>query len=205
MQGKVRCVVGQVQEPRLFRSLARVRQKIQRVICQRIGPIEGVIVVASRPASLRQPQVPRRIPKRSRADQRPVELLESMQRRIVRSHMPLTRHEGPVACRFQHLRDRCRILREPAPVSRLSKIRDHVPDSYFVRVLPRENARPRRTAPGGGIELRKAHSAGSQLVQVRRVDLSAKAAQVAIAQIIGHDQQDVWTPLLLDGKPHDRG
>ena len=127
-----------------------------------------------------------------------------MQRRIVRSHMPLTRHEGPVACRFQHLRDRCCIFREPAPVSRLSQIRDHVPDSYLVRVLPRENARPRRTAPGGGIELRKAYSAGSQLVQVRRVDLSAKAAKVAIAQIIGHDQQDVRPPLLLDGNPAAR-
>jgi hypothetical protein len=58
----VRGVVGEVEEPRLFRSLARVFQKIQRVICQSIGSIEAVVIVASRPAALRPAYVPRQDP-----------------------------------------------------------------------------------------------------------------------------------------------
>jgi hypothetical protein len=90
-----------------------------------------------------------RVPKRSRADERSVELLEPIPRRIVGSKMPLTRHESPISRRQQHLRDRRRILRKPAAVARMSKVCHHMPDADPMRILSRENARARLrpTAP----------------------------------------------------------
>jgi len=48
------------------------------------------------------------------------------------------------------------------------------------------------------------HALGGKGIEVRRFNLSAKTAQVAVTQIVGHDQQNVRPRLLLDGQS-DRG
>jgi hypothetical protein len=204
MKGKVRGMIRQIQEPRLIRSPLRVLDKIQRIIGQRISSVERILLITSSLASLRPPQISGRIPKGRCADQSSVELLESMTRRIVCTHVPLARHERPVSRLLQYLCDRCRVVGKPACVSRLSEIGNHVAHAYPVRILAGENARPRWTASGRGIELRQAHAAGSQHVQIGSVDLSAEAAQVAVAQIIGHDQQDIRPLILPDGERSGR-
>jgi hypothetical protein len=60
-----------------------------------------------------------------------------------------------------------------------------------MRILPGENCRPRWTASGGRVELGPAHPIRSEPVQVRSVDLSAVAAEVAETEIVREDHKNV--------------
>ena len=44
----------------------------------------------------------------------------------------------------------------------------------------------------GGVKVSKAQSIVGQFVKIRCSDLAAKAAQVAEAQVIGHNDKEVW-------------
>ena len=60
-----------------------------------------------------------------------------------------------------------------------------------MRMESRHQGRPRRAAERTVVELREAHAAGGQAVQIRRLDLAAVTAEVGVAQVIGQDQHDV--------------
>jgi len=67
-------------------------------------------------------------------------------------------------------------------------IRHEEDQRVFERV---QDARPRRPAAGGVVELGKAQAARGQLVEIRRPDLPAVAARIGEAHVIRHDHQNV--------------
>ena len=60
-----------------------------------------------------------------------------------------------------------------------------------LRVVAREQGRPRGPAPRGAVALGEAEPAGGQPVEVRRVDLAAVGPEVGEAQVVGEDHEHV--------------
>ncbi len=59
------------------------------------------------------------------------------------------------------------------------------------RVAARHERGARRRAHRHAIERLAAHAGGGKLVDVRRPDLAAAVAKVGIAEVVGHDEDDV--------------
>ena len=105
--------------------------------------------------------------------------------------VPLARVVGPIAHRPEHLRKQLRPFRTYAGSAALHTW--HRIPADLLGVIARQDGRPRRPAPRGIIELREPQSAGRQPVQVRRPDLAAIATQIRVAQVIGHDDDNIGT------------
>ena len=58
-----------------------------------------------------------------------------------------------------------------------------------------EQCRPRGRAERGGVEVRISKPRLRNPVERRRWDDTAEGARNAVALVVGHDQQDVWSPL----------
>ena len=126
--------------------------------------------------------------------QRPVVLVGGILRIRNLGHMPLACHVGRVAGCFQRFGDGDGVLAQFARVGRAdfrAVIVHHVADTRLMRVKAGQQSRTRRAAAGGVVELREAHAALRQRVDVRRVDLAAIATHVGVAHIIAHDEDDV--------------
>ena len=74
-------------------------------------------------------------------------------------------------------------------------------ESHAVMVASGEQCRPRGRAERGGVEMRIPKPRLRNPVERRRWDDTAEGAGNAVALVVGHDQQDVWSPL---GR-HDAG
>ena len=62
-------------------------------------------------------------------------------------------------------------------------------------ILAAHQARPGRGAVGtAGVGGRELHARSGQAVQVRRLDLAPVAAQVGVAHVVRHDEDDVGPP-----------
>src|SRR5687767_5491946 len=80
-----------------------------------------------------------------------------------------------------------------------------IPGAFFLVVADRgvtevlaghQRAARRRAYRRAGVELREPHSFGGELVEVRRLDVTlAIAAELAEAEIVADDQDDVRRPL----------
>ena len=68
-------------------------------------------------------------------------------------------------------------------------------ESRAVMVAAGEQCRPRGRAERGGVELRISKPRLCNPVERRRWDDTAEGARNAVALVVGHDQQDVWSPL----------
>ncbi len=80
----------------------------------------------------------------------------------------------------------------------------HVPDARLMRVKPCEQRRAGRAATRGVVKLREPHAALRQRVERGRRDLAPVAAEVGIADVVGHDEDDVrsWRGLARGGQGH---
>src|SRR4051812_39257531 len=56
-----------------------------------------------------------------------------------------------------------------------------------------EGAAARRADGGAGVSLREAHPLGGEAVNIRRADqFLSKAPDIAVPQIVGEDEDDIW-------------
>ena len=85
-------------------------------------------------------------------------------------------------------------------------VTDHVVQTVALRITPGENTAARRRAGGPAhVEIGQAHSAGGELVEIRRGRIFPCPWQPrSTSQIVGHDQQDVRPGLLFAriGRPN---
>ena len=126
-----------------------------------------------------------------RAPQEPEELVEPpLQGMELGSgaQVPLADRPGRVARGLQAVRQR-RFLKGERFVGRPLV----TPHAEPLLIPPGQQARPSRAAPRSGhVPVREPHPAGREGVQVRRRDvLDAVETHIRVAEIVGHDQQDV--------------
>ena len=69
--------------------------------------------------------------------------------------------------------------------------RRHPSHAGLVRIEPGQQRRAGGAAPRAVIELRHPHAFGGDSIDVGRRDLAAEAADVAVAHVVGEDQDDV--------------
>jgi len=67
----------------------------------------------------------------------------------------------------------------------------HVAHTRLMRIQARQQTRPRRTTPAGVVKLREPHPACGKRIEIGCVDFAAVAADVAEADIVGEDDDDV--------------
>lgn len=115
--------------------------------------------------------------------------------------VPLAEHSGRVSGRFQRLRQDDAVQRQirlvvdrseraPAPVEAIRAT--HGVDARAGRILPAHQRRPRRRAILVLVEVGEFRALAREAVDVRRlVILAAKAGDVGIAEIVGHDEDQV--------------
>ena len=82
---------------------------------------------------------------------------------------------------------------EVAPVGRDAHVAAHVSDAHLVRVSAGEQGGTARAAAGGVVELAEPQPVGGQAIEVGRGDLRTVAAEIRVSQIVGQDQDDVWS------------
>ncbi|SOZ10965.1 protein of unknown function [Cupriavidus taiwanensis] len=116
------------------------------------------------------------------------------------AEVPLAGHVGVIAAVLEQLRDRQRAVVQVALVAgnRLAVLVDivgvrvgHGALADQVVVGPGDDHRTRDRAHRGGVVVGQQSAVAHQLVQVGRADLAAESAQVRIAKVIGHDEQDI--------------
>ena len=127
------------------------------------------------------------------------------------AQMPLARHHGPITALRKQFGNRRDTVVEEAFIARLSGQRRgqaqafrHGADAGDMVIRPAHQHGAGGGAGGGSVKACKTDSFEGQLVQVRRVDLTAESPKVGPAQIIGQDNQEV-RPLLLLGRVAARG
>ena len=123
----------------------------------------------------------------------------ALRRQVLRlmAEVPLADAHGLVALRFQQGGERGLGLGETGLIRR----HEHVGHAGSGGVAAGEQRRPRRGANGiGGIELREAHALRRHAVQVGRANFGAVTAEVAIAEIVGVDHDDVGRALRRGGE-----
>ena len=110
---------------------------------------------------------------------------------LVGRDMPLAGDVCAVAGGLENFRDGHTFAVELALVLRESIIPHHVAYSCLVSVETGEQSGPGRAAAGGIVELCEAQSVAGEPVQIRGMNFPAIAADVGIAHVIRHDQDDV--------------
>src|SRR5262245_31553885 len=103
--------------------------------------------------------------------------------------MPLARVVRAIPERLEHLRQQTGPRLSGSLVPALDAGYGVAAD--LLGVVAGEDARPRRPAAGGVVELGEPQAVGGETVEVRRGDLAAIAAGVGVAQIVREDQQDI--------------
>ena len=75
------------------------------------------------------------------------------------------------------------------------------PQADVLPILPAHERGAGRLALGGVVELGEAQTVGREAIEVRRLNLTAVTAEVGKAQIVGEDEDDVWTRRGREGAP----
>ena len=133
-----------------------------------------------------------------------VGLVEAARRRaefLGHAEVPLAGHQRAIAGVPEHLRHRHHALVEVALVAGLAALLGehqlgHVAEADEVVVAARHQHGAGRRTERRRIELGHLHPGVGERVQVRRGDLAAEAAEVGVAEVVGHDEQDVGAVLL---------
>jgi hypothetical protein len=74
----------------------------------------------------------------------------------------------------------------------VTTITRHVANARLVRIRSREQRCPRGTTPRCVIELREAQSILRKCIEVRRLNLAAKATDVRVPDVVCQNDDDVW-------------
>src|SRR5262245_2229705 len=109
--------------------------------------------------------------------------------------MPFADRVGRVARGPQYFGDRDGVAVQIAAIPVVATVVHHMSDARLMRVKPRQQRRPRRTATRRVIELSKAHAVSGKRVQIRRIDLAAVTTYVRKTHVVGHNDDDVWARL----------
>jgi hypothetical protein len=109
-------------------------------------------------------------------------------------HVPLADHVGAVTGRAHGFGEGEALPIQVAAVTVQAAIVHHVPDAGLMRVKPGEERGAGGAAAGGVVELGEAHAAAGEGVQVGGRDLSAVAAEVGVAAVVRHDDDDIRRP-----------
>ena len=116
------------------------------------------------------------------------------------AQVPLAHHRGLVARLLQRLRQGAFIGGQAVGVVG----EDHQGlEAIAHRVATRHQGSARRRADGHAVEGLHPHAFPGQLVDVRRLDVAAPVAEIGIAEVVGHDENNVWPPP-ADGRSTDR-
>ena len=107
--------------------------------------------------------------------------------------MPLAEHAGGIPGLLQCLRNRHNIERQTRIGMRLGRQRAFEDTPEAMLILPgQQGGSRRRTHRAVGVEVRKPHALRGHCIEVGRlISLVAIAADVTIAKVIGHNQDEV--------------
>ena len=131
------------------------------------------------------------VPERFCTDQCPVKFFKTKFGWILGSQVPFPGEECAIASLLQDLGDRDGFVRDVSLVAALIQIARHVPQTDPMGVLTGHDGSARGTAAARIIKLSQSHSPGSQGIQMGSLDLASKTSQIAVAQIVGDNQQDI--------------
>ncbi len=123
--------------------------------------------------------------------ERPVVLLRFAGGIDLFGDVPLADHVGAVAGGLECLGDREAAPVEVAAIAVEHAIFHHVADAGLVRVEAGEERGAGRAAAGRVVELGEAHAAAGQAVEVGRFDFAAVAAEIGVAHVVRHNEDDV--------------
>ena len=134
------------------------------------------------------------------AAERPVVVRTGAVLRLCRHEVPLAERERAVAVRTEHLRQQCGALGDAPPVvgEAVGGLRDARHPHRMV-VATGQQARARRRAQRGRVEVVVAEATRGQRVHVRRLDVGPEAAQLCEADVVEHDEHHVRRALGWDG------
>jgi len=124
------------------------------------------------------------------------ELVETVQRRFELrqvTEVPLAEHRGPVAELAEALGDRVGLGVDALVVERTVRVGEqHGGNPGPVLVAARDQAGAgRRADRAAGVEVGQHHAARGKPVQVRRLYPAIERADIAVAEIVRHDEDDV--------------
>ena len=109
-----------------------------------------------------------------------------------RRNVPFADHVVAIAVRPQHFRQRPRLARDLAAISRVAAVEiGETADADRMMVAPGEQRRARRRAHRGGVEARIAQAFGGELVDGRRLDGRAIAAEIGESDIVEQHDENV--------------
>ena len=109
-----------------------------------------------------------------------------------RRDVPFADHVVAIAVRPQHFRQRARLARDLAAISRVAAVEiGEAADADRMMVAPGKQRRARRRTHRGGVEARIAQAFGGEPVDGRRLDRRAVAAEIGKADIVEQHDEDV--------------
>ncbi len=161
-------------------------------LLHRLRRLDGVVVAVQRRHVLVGLAAVEPVPPVEPAPEGPTAAVRGHVRLVVGREVPLPHRQRGVALRPQDLREEPVLERDLARVARVAH-REVGDPAHPVAVVvhARQQARARRRAERGGVEVRQAHARRRERVDVRRVDLGAVAAELREADVVQHDQQHV--------------
>ncbi len=107
--------------------------------------------------------------------------------------MPFAGHGGAVAGGAEGFGDGGTILAEVAAVAGAAVVIDHVADAGLVGVEAGHEGGAGGAAAGAVVELGVASAAGGEGIDIGGFDFRAVAADVGEAEIVGEEDDDIWT------------
>ncbi len=135
------------------------------------------------------------VPALEPAGERPRRPRRGHVRLVVRAQMPLADGIGGIALLAQYLREEAVLAGRPAPVAGVPHGEvGHAPHAAAMMIAPRQQARTRGGAEGGGVKVRQTQARGGQGVDRRRGDGGAVATELGEPHVIEHDKHDIRRP-----------
>ena len=121
-----------------------------------------------------------------------------------RGDVPFSGHVGAVSGWLEGLGDGEAFLVEVALVLGDSVVAGHVANAGLVRVESGEEGGAGGAAAAGIVELGEAHAVGSEGVEIGGFDFASVAADVGVAHVIGHDEDDIGPGVENGDKEEER-
>ncbi len=123
--------------------------------------------------------------------QRPVELVGLILGMRVFGHMPLADHIGCIAGRLEGFGNCDAAAIQIAAIAVDALVVHHVANAGLMGIEPGQQRRARGAASARVVELREAQPLFGQTVQHGCLDLATVAADVGIAHVVRHDNDDI--------------
>ena len=118
-------------------------------------------------------------------------LVLQLVRALAGGDVPFAGDVGAVAGGPEHLGERDAAAVEIAAVGVGAVVLHHMADAGLMRIEAGEQRGARGAAARHVVELREPHATRGERVEIRRGDLAAVATDVGVADIVGHDDDEV--------------